>query len=1206
MAQSRILAVEHLEGRIVLSATLSLNGIQQIVGGENINVSDEPRGAWTPQNSPTTSSLNDIHFASVTDGVAVGQGGAIARTFDGGRFWGSTPLVTEDLSGVHFDNGRQLGFAVGDVGRILRGTDMDKWSIIASPTRTDLNSVFVVSASRAWIVGDEGEILYTNDGGTSWVRQTLNVNWNPGVGRDFEDLHDVYFIDSQVGWAVGEKGAILKTVNQGARWDEIGRSDVLKALFSVQFRTPDLGWAVGDGIILRTQDGGSTWSRTDSIASLNGVYFTSDTKGWAAGESIAGGIIFSTVDGGSTWSLEASQGLPALNDLEFVDATNGWTVGEGGGILVTTMRDQREMMVAVNPTDPLNVVAFSKSNIVTGSVDQLEINLYHSHDGGRTWNVNKIEGRDEHVIGGLTLEVNDPQTGMPWPGIDFARHYLGRDDPALAFDAEGRLYVSYMFTPRGYENILPTKLIVARSDDGGGTFHAFADVLGPDQRASVDKPILATGPAGPGSATQALYATYVIHNDVYVTGSRDAGLTWEPQSSVNSTGISVFSHVAVGPNGELYVTWNEIDSRRIRFRSDIDGLWDTTQSFGTATTVDVGPAANPGRLETGLFKSTVDAQPRRGIFNGPVLDVDARTGKLYIAYVDTNNAGGTTPGSDDTNIFLAVGEPQPDGSVTWTGRIPVESSSATNFLPWVDVDSTTGSVNIVYYTTESSPSADEVNVRVASTTNPLSPSPTFAYADLNTQPSNAGANGDAHDFLEYIGIAAHDGTIHTIWSDNRPDSNGLQDDLEIYTASASFESDTDSNVLTLRGDDGGVPHDDTFLVRRSPLNSDYLEVLQNDELVFAGLFATVDRIDVYGEAGVDDFALDDAYGSPIPPAGFVLGSVNASISGAVSRIVAEQDTHLDLIGSEVEFLSTHDESNVSISDSRIADLQAFQQSTVDVATSEIWAYSSASDNSSVTISGDQVFRQLASGTSTVNVEGGFINTLEAMGNSNVNIVAGFVSSFEASGSSAVEVAADEAGWRVVGDLEAKDAAAVNIRQGRIDKVEATLGAPQVNVFDGLIPRLTATDQSQVNVYGGSIPVALVASGVSVVNISGGQNGGLSALADSTVNIYGTSFDPSFGPVSDLSGTLRGTFLDGTAVDRYFEREEDATINLLRSGDFNGDGEVDRVDRMLWFDRSLVRFGARVGESGYNFAFDFDGDGIISSRDYYAWLRGARS
>ncbi|MBK7856283.1 MAG: T9SS type A sorting domain-containing protein [Bacteroidetes bacterium] len=58
--------------------------------------------------------------------------------------------------------------------------------------------------NTGYIVGDNGKILKTIDGGTNWITQTSGTgNW----------LFSVYFPDATTGHAVGENGTILKTTN---------------------------------------------------------------------------------------------------------------------------------------------------------------------------------------------------------------------------------------------------------------------------------------------------------------------------------------------------------------------------------------------------------------------------------------------------------------------------------------------------------------------------------------------------------------------------------------------------------------------------------------------------------------------------------------------------------------------------------------------------------------------------------------------------------------------------------------------------------------------------------------------------------------------------------------------------------------------------------------------------------------------------------
>lgn len=99
------------------------------------------------------------------------------------------------------------GCLVGNDGIIFKSTDGGYyWSSQTSGTTKDLNSVFFINANQGWAVGDEGTILYSNNGGISWTTQVSGVT---------DNLNSVYFINNQKGWITGENGVILYTTNGG-------------------------------------------------------------------------------------------------------------------------------------------------------------------------------------------------------------------------------------------------------------------------------------------------------------------------------------------------------------------------------------------------------------------------------------------------------------------------------------------------------------------------------------------------------------------------------------------------------------------------------------------------------------------------------------------------------------------------------------------------------------------------------------------------------------------------------------------------------------------------------------------------------------------------------------------------------------------------------------------------------------------------------
>ena len=129
---------------------------------------------------------------------------------------------------------------------------------------------------------------------------------------------------------------------QGWQWIDTGFPDII---FDMSFPPgqSDIGFAVGsnitfggDGIILKTTDGGSNWSKisTDTIPGLKAVCFTSVDVGYAGGHQ---NFLMKTIDGGSTWTqIVIDNKLWYFNNIEFWDANNGIVVSYPSSVYRTT------------------------------------------------------------------------------------------------------------------------------------------------------------------------------------------------------------------------------------------------------------------------------------------------------------------------------------------------------------------------------------------------------------------------------------------------------------------------------------------------------------------------------------------------------------------------------------------------------------------------------------------------------------------------------------------------------------------------------------------------------------------------------------------------------------------------------------------------------------------------------------------------------
>jgi photosystem II stability/assembly factor-like uncharacterized protein len=282
---------------------------------------------WTTEPSGVTTNLRGVAFSDSQTWVAVGDGGVILRSTDGGVGWSpvSSP-IGDTLNAVAFDG--SVGLAVGLAGRIARTVDGGaSWVQLPRPTTRGLYSV-AMEPGLAVITGDEGTILTSIDGGQNWTSHTAGT------------ASILFGVSVSGTTAVGAGGAsaIVMSSNSGSGWGLTVIGPALLFFYATSFATPSTGWAVGvdtnGAVIAKSTSGGFTW--TGQIApttqTLTGVSFVSVDAGFAVG---FGGTIIRTIDGGAHWTVDASPTSQSLHAVRFVDAQFGIAVGDAGTIIRT-------------------------------------------------------------------------------------------------------------------------------------------------------------------------------------------------------------------------------------------------------------------------------------------------------------------------------------------------------------------------------------------------------------------------------------------------------------------------------------------------------------------------------------------------------------------------------------------------------------------------------------------------------------------------------------------------------------------------------------------------------------------------------------------------------------------------------------------------------------------------------------------------------
>lgn len=268
--------------RLNLNTQVNLNGITRTEDGKTFIAGNNGRifkrladsmDNFETVESGTTSNLKSISFHSAPatqgrHGAAVGSGGTIIVTTNGGTSWNSVSSgTTSDLNKVFFgycpSTKESWAHAVGDNSMALTTRDSgDTWQRQSTPYQYDhLYAVHFSDNFEGWIAGSTGILYNTSDSGSGWNYVTGDPA-NP-------NFYGIYFVSFNIGWACGSNGKIIKTSNHGSTWTQqnSGSTNILR---DIEFCNPDSGMAVGDrGTLILTTNGGNNWQSVNSGTTAN-------------------------------------------------------------------------------------------------------------------------------------------------------------------------------------------------------------------------------------------------------------------------------------------------------------------------------------------------------------------------------------------------------------------------------------------------------------------------------------------------------------------------------------------------------------------------------------------------------------------------------------------------------------------------------------------------------------------------------------------------------------------------------------------------------------------------------------------------------------------------------------------------------------------------------------------------------------------------
>ena len=191
----------------------------------------------------------------------------------------------------------------------------------------NFNAIRMIGDQRGFIAADNGRVLSTNDGGYTW-----EVAEHDGMGS----LTGISFMNER-GIITGSRGYVLMTYNAGKTWSAVQLKEARRHGHPVDLSAPFFEsdrniWIAGnDGTLLNSNDGGAHWSRkTVRDLSYRAILFFNPEEGVAAGDQ---GALVRTKNGGQTWDGEE---MPALKvkALLYRDGRL-WAAGDSGTVMMS-------------------------------------------------------------------------------------------------------------------------------------------------------------------------------------------------------------------------------------------------------------------------------------------------------------------------------------------------------------------------------------------------------------------------------------------------------------------------------------------------------------------------------------------------------------------------------------------------------------------------------------------------------------------------------------------------------------------------------------------------------------------------------------------------------------------------------------------------------------------------------------------------------
>lgn len=305
-------------GVVQLSVASAGNRLVSVGERGVVLVSDNSGRTWRQSRVPVSVSLTRVVFVNDKTGWAVGHGGVVLATADGGDSW-VKQLDGGDAAKLELDLALTKAQKEGnnpDVQRRLA----DAQRLIEDGADKPFLALHFFDSKRGFVVGAYGLAFGTEDGGQTW--KSLMGPLALANGRHLYGIHTAG--DSI--YLVGEQGLVLKSTDGGVSFSKLAFPGKGTLFGAVSSKAGDALLVYGlKGNAFRSADAGRSWQKVEMppVSLMAGIRLANGTL-LLADET---GQLHDSDDGGKHFKAMALSHPVVLAAL--VEASDGTVVGSG-------------------------------------------------------------------------------------------------------------------------------------------------------------------------------------------------------------------------------------------------------------------------------------------------------------------------------------------------------------------------------------------------------------------------------------------------------------------------------------------------------------------------------------------------------------------------------------------------------------------------------------------------------------------------------------------------------------------------------------------------------------------------------------------------------------------------------------------------------------------------------------------------------------